>query len=31
MRPKKQNKNDTVFNAISIVKTNDKKSIAFKQ
>lgn len=31
MRPKRQNKNDTVFNAITIIKTNDKKSIAFKQ
>lgn len=30
VRPKKQHKNETVFNSISIVKTNQKKSIAFK-
>ncbi len=31
MRSKKQNKNDAVFNSISIIKTNDKKSITFNQ
>jgi len=31
MRPKKPSKNDAVFNAISIIKTNEKKSLAFKQ
>ena len=29
-RPKRQHKNETVFNSISIVKTNQKKSILFK-
>ena len=30
VRPKRQHKNEAVFNSISIVKTNQKKSIPFK-
>jgi len=30
VRPRKQHKNESVFKSISIVKTNQKKSIAFK-